>query len=404
MTKKNFFIMIISVFILLNCFNSLKEKFKPYDYTKINDKENNDSRKTAVTANASEPVIGFFNDKGKARDIDYYMVYFNNLYASYQIIQTAVPGIDSKLTFFTADGKILYIIDNKGKGEAEKLWEYYPDNEYLLFKIESKLGYNEKVPYFIDFISNVIEDNKEIEPNNSKDRAVVIKIDQNYNGLISPREDADFYKIVFDDNKYTDFSLEVNTLSGLDINFTIMNEKNNQVKYINNSSWGQKEVFPFLSNEKGEYFIKVQANVREYELKNPSYQFEIKSLPSKDQDKELFYEREFNDTYDFATEIIDASEIHGLFFPDEDADCYKFDLYKDALSINIDLSSIRGIDPKIELYDKDYKLLKSENRNKKDLGEQVLINDLDKGRYYLKLDSRDSSLLVYKLFLKVRYK
>src|SRR4030042_6370138 len=202
MTNKAYILLIISIFFSLNCFNSLKERFKPYDISKINDKENNDSRKSANIVNTSEPVIGFFNDKGKARDIDYYTVYFNNLYASYKIVQTAVPGIDSKLTFFSADGKILYVIDNKGKGEAEKLWEYYPDNEYLLFKIESKLGYNEKVPYFIDFISNVIEDNKEIEPNNSKENAVFIKVDQNFKGLISPREDSDFYKIIFDDNKY----------------------------------------------------------------------------------------------------------------------------------------------------------------------------------------------------------
>ncbi|MBN2544424.1 MAG: hypothetical protein JXB50_01420 [Spirochaetes bacterium] len=404
MTENKSLLLIIFLILILNCFNSFKQQFKPYDIDKINDAEDNDNRRDANIVNASEPIIGFFNDKGKARDIDYYMVYFNNLYVSYKIIQTAVPGIDSKLTFFSADGRILYIIDNKLRGEAEKLWEYYPDNEYLLFKIESKLGYNEKVPYFIDFMPNVIEDNKEIEPNNKKENAVFIKVDQIFKGLISPREDIDFYKIVFDDSKYRDFSLEINTLAGIDINFTIINNIDNQMKYINNSSWGGREVFPFLSNEKGEYYIKVQANIKDYELKNPSYQFEIKSLPSREQDRELYYEREFNDTYETATELIDATEIQGLFFPDKDTDCYKFDLYKNAISVNIDLSSIRGLDPKIELYDNDFKLLKSENRNKKDEGEQVLINNMSRGRYYLKLESRESSLLVYKLFLKVRYK
>lgn len=408
MKKINIIIMIISIILILGCSGSKKEKFKPFDINAISDKENNDSKKNAVQVNSDKPIIGFFNKKNSGADADYYKVNFIEKNTSYKIVQTPVPGIDSKIILYSSGGKELYSVNNAKKGEAEKIWEYFPDSEFAVIKVEAINGFNEKVPYLIDFIPKKSEAFYENEPNNNKENAMTIRLNENKSAYISPKEDMDFYKIILDDNKNCDFSITIDTLSEMDIMFTIINEKNNSSKFINNSSWGSKEVFPFLSADKGEYYIKVDANLKDSDLKSPLYNIKIQNLnidASSDSanTEKIYYEKEFNDTYKDAANFFDSIEYEGVFFPEKDEDWYVFELQNNAVSVNIDLSSVRGIDSVMQLYNSSLNIMKEIDDNKNDGGEKLLINNLNRGRYYLKIFGKEKSLLIYKLFLKTRY-
>lgn len=393
---------IFSCLFFLSC-DGARDKFKPYNIESISDKENNDRRDKANTVNIDEQIIGFFNKKNKVTDVDYYKIIFRDFNTGYKIVLTAVPAVDSRMTFFSMDGKVLFGIDNSGKGEAEKLWEYYPRENTLIIKIEAKTGFNEVVPYFLNFIPNREEERNEIEPNDSKETAMPIKIDRTYRAMISPIDDIDFYKITFDDNKTFDFSIEVSTYSDLDLNFNIIDEKSGKNKFINNSSWGGKEIFPFLSSSKGDYFIKVTATAKNYQLKMPTYQIMISTLPEKKDENEVYYEREFNDIVDYATVLLDSSETQALLFPTSDTDWFQFDVFKTAHSVNIDIDIVNTLQAEAEIYDSNMTFIDKLKSKKGKEGKEILMNQLKKGRYYLKISSKKSSLSIYKIFLKVRY-
>ena len=244
----------------------------------------------------------------------------------------------------------------------------------------------------------------EIEPNDSEDKAIAIKPGEEKKGLISPESDVDYYKVIFDDDSFYDYSIKVVCQSSLDINFTLINNDNNSTKYINDFAWGGMENFPFLSNKKGDFFIKIKGNIKSGSLKNPEYTLKIEENKSDESDdEEVNYEREFNDNSDLATEILDGNTIIGVFYPENDEDWFKFDIIRNAISLNISLSRIQGLNPNIELYDKNLDLVQSVDNNAVNKGEEIIINNIKKGKYYIKISSNDKSLLIYKLFLNIRY-
>jgi hypothetical protein len=401
----NIYLIVILILFLFSC-GSKYPDIRPFDGKIISDKEDNDSLKKAIDVNSNLPIVGFFNSKGKGKggDRDCYKVSFALAGISYKIILTGVPGIDSKLSFYSANYSLLFSLDDGGKGESEKAWEYFPSSDTIIITVESKTGYNEKVPYVVNFAPNIKGSVNEIEPNNDKETAIQIRLGEEKKGLILPKEDFDFYKIVFEDDKSHDFNIKVKVYSPFDINFTLYNEKNGSAKFINSYSWSGMETYPYLNSKKGEYFIKVGGVINPNEAnKNPLYSILIEEIDPDMAEKDNYYEQENNDEPEYATEIISGGTTIGAFYPENDADFFTFDLYKNPLSVDVSLSRIREIDPIIEIYDSSKKLIRTINDEKEDQGEKVILNALQKGRYYIKVFSKNKSLLVYKLFFNIRY-
>ena len=136
-----------------------------------------------------------------------------------------------------------------------------------------------------------------------------------------------------------------------------------------------------------------------HDQKDPIYRL---SIEKNIDENNSYFEREYNDNHNQATELINESEIIGAFYPKNDEDWFKFDLITKPISVNIYLSRIRGLDPIIEVYDSNLNLFKIISKNK--FAKKVLLNDLSKGRYFVRIFSKEKSLLSYKLFFKVRNK
>lgn len=401
--KLNLFFILFLLIFFFEC--TKKVDIKPFDSKNINDVENNnDLMKSPDDVTTQMPIIGFFNNKNDIGDKDYYNVFFSSKNTSYEILLTAVPGIDAKVSFYSSSKKKLFEIDRGSKGEPEKLWEYYPIGENLIICIESKIGHNEKVPYVLNFTQKIDNDINEIEPNDEEQNPDIIKLGDEKKGYISPADDTDYYKIAFDDDSFYDYSIKIESQSSLDINFSLINLNNNKSKFINDYSWGNQEYYPFLSNKKGVFLIKIKGNIKSGSFQNPIYKLIIEDKSNKKiEDEDVYYEREFNDNKDEATDIIDGCSIVGIFYPDNDEDWFQFDIIRKAISLNISISRIKGINPKIELFDKDLNLIKLNDDNGFDEGEETLINDLNKGKFYIKISSKNKSLLIYRLFLNIRY-
>ena len=404
MGTKLLVIFLLLFYIIIGC--SQKVDIKPFDSNDIVDfeEEDNDLFKNPKDVSTQKPIIGFFNKKDDTGDKDYYKVFFSIKNTPYEILQTAVPGIDSKITFYSASKKLLFDIDRGGKGEPEKLWEYYPISNYVIISIKSKIGFNEKVPYVINFIPKINDDINEVEPNDSESNAINIKPGEEKKALISPESDVDYYKVIFDDDSFYDYSIKIESQSSLDINFSLINIDNNITKYINDFGWGDTESFPFLSNKKGDFFIKIKGNMKSGNLQNPDYTLKIeKNIEEKIKEEEINYEREFNDNSDIATEILDGITIIGIFYPENDEDWFKFDIIRRAVRLNISLSRIQGLNPNIELYDKNLNVVQIADNNSVGKSEDIIINNIKRGKYYIKISSDKKSLLIYKLFLHIRY-
>jgi hypothetical protein len=400
--KKTIIYIILTFLLLSSC--SKKIDIKPLDKKFYIDKDDNDTINKAVEVTIQQnPIVGFFNKKENTGDRDYYKVSFALRNTSYKIVQTGVPGIDSKLEIYLPNGDILFKIDRNGIGEAEVLSEYYPSTDYIILMTEAKTSYNEKVPYIINFIPKNESGVNEIEPNNNEENAIEISIGDEKKGLLSPANDVDYYKIKYNDGEANNFLVKIETLSNLDINFTLINKESNLIKYVNNFGWGSKEFYSFLSKKKGDYYIKVSGNTNLNDRKDPLYYITIEKLPDDRDGATLYYEEEFNDLKDMATELIDNAEITGIFFPEKDEDWYKFELYKNPISVDLSLSSIRGIDPIIEIYNSDAKLINTINSGKIDSGENASLKNLSKGRYFIRLYSEKKSMQEYKLFFNIRY-
>jgi hypothetical protein len=397
----------IIIFILLCFVFACSEKDKELNkiYSKITDIEpENDEIKNATPVDSNLPIVGFFHDKKSKADSDFYKVIFTDKAASYEVVLSAVPGVNSILKIYSSNKKLLFNINEQLVGESEKLWELIPRDDFVYLEVSEKNGSNEKIPYVINFNKKQENKTEETETNNIEEDANIIKLNETKKGYISPRDDIDFYKIVFDDEKNHDFSIEIESFSNLDIIFTVINKKTGKEKKINNFLYGGTEIFPFLSSSKGEYVVKVEGKISDVNKKDPLYYISVKELVKvSEKGKDTNFEQEFNDDSESVTDIISGNEVAGAFFPDNDEDWFKFDLYKKPISVDLSLSRLKGVDPIIEIYDVNKTLVTKINSNGKDNGEQLSLNNLEAGRYYLKVFAKESSLTIYKLYFFVRY-
>jgi len=396
----------MKVFLLLFCIIIFScSKVDKADYNlyqkRLTDVENNDDRNSACSTTTQN-----CNNKGSIGDKDFYNISVSQKNSSYKMLLTSVPGIDSKITVYTPRGEILFTVDENGRGEGEKLWEYYPSGDVILLSVEAKTNYNETVPYYLNFEAKGKDSVEEIEPNNDESTAIKIDIGDEKRGLISPKNDFDYYKIQLIDGQNYDFEIRLETLSKLDLNMTIYDKDNSIQKFINANSWGGTEIFSFLSSKSKVYYIRVGGSVDKYDKMDPKYTLSVKKLdPIYVNGVEAFYEREFNDVIGLATDMINAAEYIGALFPENDVDWYKFEVLKNENIVNISLSGIRGLDLVLEIYDKNGSLVEKIDENNIDYGEYFSANNLKSGRYFIKIYSKVSrSMINYNLYYNVRYK
>ena len=362
------FLLIIPVLLIVNCSNKDRDLKHIYPGITSEGIENNDISK-AVSTDPSKTIVGFFMKNGVQVEPNFYKVKFVDRSVSYEVVLTAVPGVDSRIRIFDRNKKLVFNVDEQGTGESEKLWELIPKDEFIYLQIDSKSGYNDRIPYAVNFIKKQENRSEEIEPNNTEEEANLIKLNDSKKGYISPKDDIDYYKIIFDDDKNHDFSIELESFSNLDVSFTVINKKNGKTKKIDNFQFGGTEVFPYLSSVKGEYYIKVEGHFNESIKKDPIYYISIKELKNSTEDgKQINYEQEFNDDPDSASDLISGNEVVGLFFPEKDEDWFKFDLYKKPVSVDLSLSRVKNLDPTIEIYDFGKKLITTVNNNGRDNG------------------------------------
>ncbi len=402
---KQILIIIFLIFITISCSKkdtSDENLFGNYFF----DREVNDTFMEAIDVSTQNPIVGYFHKKNSLADTDCYHISFAQADVSYKITLTSVPGIDSVLDFYDENKHLLFSVDEYGAGQSERLWDFFPTSPTIYVRVRAKINYNEKVPYYLNFIAKGALGIGEIEPNNSIDTAVKMAVDDSKKGLISPKNDVDFYRIVAGKPYSQNFSVSVVPLSNMDVFFTLIDTKNNIEKLINYNSYGVTEVFNYLDTSKGSYCLRVSGVSDRFDKRDPSYQITLNSLPETDDSGNVkFYEQEFNDTMMLATDLfnVESSDILGTVFPDDDVDWYTFDILNVNNMVNISLSSVRGLDTVIEIYNKKNVLVIKADENGSDGFENISLTDIAQDRYFIKLYAKKGcSLINYNLFFSIK--
>ncbi len=367
------------------------------------DYEPNDTVATSLEVSAQSLIAGFMNNKGNVGDMDYYKVTFPQHDVSYKIGLTGVPGVDTTVQVFGTNGRQLFITDEGGIGESEKVWDYYPTGDFIYLCVKAKTSFNEKIPYYLTFSPKGENSIEEIEPNNTEETALTLSENDRKKGLIFPKNDVDYYRLNFISTESIIFSVNVDPLSNVDLFFTVYDKTNNIIKLINNNAAGITEMMKYLDSGKGSYYIRIGGSPDRTDKRDPAYSISVTVHPDTDlRGNSLFYEQEFNDTPDLATDIWERANITGMLFPDNDIDWYRFDVLKETNTVNISLSDIRGLDTVIEIYDNNSNLLYTVDNNSTDGHENISLSNMPLGRYYMRLSAKKgSSMINYSLFCNI---
>ncbi|MBQ3922188.1 MAG: hypothetical protein II707_02745, partial [Spirochaetales bacterium] len=221
------------------------------------DYEPNDTVATSLEVSAQSLIAGFMNNKGNVGDMDYYKVTFPQHDVSYKIGLTGVPGVDTTVQVFGTNGRQLFITDEGGIGESEKVWDYYPTGDFIYLCVKAKTSFNEKIPYYLTFSPKGENSIEEIEPNNTEETALTLSENDRKKGLIFPKNDVDYYRLNFISTESIIFSVNVEPLSNVDLFFTVSDKTNNIIKLINNNTAGITEMMKYLDSGKGSYYIRI---------------------------------------------------------------------------------------------------------------------------------------------------
>lgn len=385
-----FFFFVLFV-LICSCRWKEEDKFLPYET--ILDQEENDSFSAAILVGDRESaIVGFFHQKTNAVDLDqdYYRFPLPEGAASYQIRLTAVPGVDSVVTVYNGKRDKLFVMDERGVGEAEIIWNYYCKYSEIYISVQSKYGYNENVPYVMTVKADTKEKTMEIEPNNTEDAATILIPGVPLKGYIVPAYDIDYYQLEFGDG-VSDFQAKVESLSSLDINMMLIDKNSGKSVFINEAGFGGTEVTQYFASNKGKYYVRITGIIGDLQ-KEPLYYITLEILPGK-----TSYEREFNDIRESASVLIPQEEMVGI-LEKNDVDYFQFDVLRPKAKVDFSLESLNGRDFSMEILDAEEKMVYSAVGT-----ENISLRDIKKGRYYvcLKKKSDSGERSAYQLFLNI---
>lgn len=382
----------VMVILLFNTSSCFRKDNHIYPYPQVTDIESNDSFSEAVSADINSiPLVGYFNNKNGNSDKDYYLIDFKSKVGSFRFTLTGVPGVDSRVSIYDMETKLLFSTDDSGIGEAEIAWRYYSSHSKLYICIESKSGYNEAVPYIFTITPEARDNLVEIEPNNSIETANFIEIGTTLKGYIVPSNDIDYYKIEFGDQGIKDFRVKVESLSGIDIVMEIIDIDSGSSKVVNNFSTGGTEISQAFGSDKGNYYVKISGSITD-SRKEPLYYIAIEELPYSKEGRTVYYERENNDTIDTATQILHGEEITGTIEKD-DIDFFRLDIFEKAGRLNVSIDGIQDRRFSAVLYNSD-----GEEITRIDGQNNFFIRDVNPGRYYLSIERNVPGSFLYNLF------
>ncbi len=258
------------------------------------------------------------------------------------------------------------------------------------------------------FCSCSFRQTNEIEPNNSRYDAQLIKIPINISGVIEDEKDTDCFKFIVEQTNKGNILLKTSAIGPLEMSLFFHGEcikKFHRIEEQNNN----QIIFNNIFFQKGIYYIKV--NGYEGQVKEQSY-----NLLLNQEALDAIVENEPNDQLVQAN-IIDL--VHGLikgyFCPAynfayesgqyQESDWFMFNSAEPSNILSVELTSVPDIDSVLELYNQMGYLLKvvdSGGIEEPEILKNLGISDI--GNYYVKVYNKNlpaqNNDVPYQLYIK----
>ncbi|MFI5346443.1 MAG: hypothetical protein ACHQ51_08720 [Elusimicrobiota bacterium] len=295
-----------------------------------------------------------------------------------------VRKVDPILEVYDTNGYKLTTVDQGGIGEGESLRSFGVRGpaKYLL-RLRSKYDNvgNSEDPF--DLMTELLpyQGRTEFEPNNQRSDATPLELDS-IQGTIAPAGDADWYKISVSTEAKQILRADLTGVPGMDLVLTLKDTLGNDLLVVDNAGKEQPEVLTGYGVTKGDYYLVVTEKTGKKSDSRSSYTLSKKLIPWQSG-----LEWEPNDSTATVQALKVGDSVDGYFAPKGDQDWYEFNAYQKG-PVELDLTGVINVAPKITLYDQEYKELASASAAKP--GDPVtLTRDLDRGTYSVRLQPSD---------------
>lgn len=345
------------------------------------------------TANEIDVNVKYSGILGDRNDIDYYKLRLDK--KGKIIIKLTHSKIDEdhvfwKTSLLSQQEDVRVEMESIGKNAETKSSSARVSPGVYYIKVES--GYHSNEKYTITVLFEEEGDSYENEPNDDLNmEAMPIKIDNEYTGNLTNKNDIDYYKFSLSEKRkvWIDFSHDKMNARDSFWKISLFDDSDGEILDFDSIGEVAKLNSDTVRLSEGNYYIKIEP----YYWSDLDYTF---CVHSKEEGKEA--ESEDNNDYNTATEIEIGADIIGNIQSKDDVDFYKFEL-KSPSSVKIKFTHPQvdnnNIFWQLELHSEE---VGDSIKNSED-DKVVLIrgnsaktisstwNSLPKGIYYLKIDT-----------------
>jgi len=356
--------------------------------------EPNNRREEANEIRLGESMEGFFQTKN---DYDWYKLVISE--SGKNIIRidlSGVPGVDLLLAIHDVKGNQLKSSNFTGKGEPEEIINLgVTEGIYFI----NAFGYdaNDKDKYALSVqLIGPWEKGQEFEPNDRREQANEIHLEESVEGFFHGKGDRDWYQLIVKRPGKSIIRIDLSAVPEVNVRISVYDEKGNQLKSSDFTRKGEPEEIVNLGVTEGIYYI--HANGDEANDKD-KYTLSTKLIAAWEEGQEF----EPNDRYQQANEIRLGESITGLFQVKNDPDWYKLAVDQPGKNIiRVELSGVSGVNSYLYIHDSKGYRIKSSDMTREGEPEEIINFGVAEDIYYISVNGSDKNETeTYKLNTKL---
>jgi hypothetical protein len=218
--------------------------------------EPNNRQEDATKLKLGQSVEGYFHSNA---DEDYYKLIVAEPGRSIiQVDLSAVPGADSRIRILDHDRKLLWDVNEKGKGEPESV-SYFTVTEgtyYIWVR-----GYEKNISDKYVLNTRLLGpwgENQEAEPNNDAKQASALKLDSPIVGRINAEDDRDYYVLNVPPPEVETIVIEISGVPATRWNLELLDAKENRLDQSDRGETGEGEDVVRMKFPPGTYYLRVR--------------------------------------------------------------------------------------------------------------------------------------------------
>jgi len=225
----------------------------------------------------------------------------------------------------------------------------------------------------------------EVEPNDNRDQAQEIRVDDTVEGQFQKDRDDDWFKLMVDKPGKNYLQVDLSAVPDIDTHLYLYDAGNQRLIELNDAPKSEPESLTHFPVEPGIYYVRIYASGKAAKEK---YTLTIR-ITGPWQDG---WESEPNDRREMANDLPLVRSVQGYFDHGRDEDWYK--LTNDAPGRNlvrIDLSAVPGVNAELNLHDEGGNRIWTVNDTKESGPESIFNLALEQGTYFVSVYGRETN-------------